>query len=122
MKDLDPMVFLAVFQEILGRTFWPLALFVVLCAIGLLVILVRERGLDARRLVWSELVGVAGGFVGIWFMLFITSSRLEDLGGPIDWLLATGIWAAGAVGATIATYIVLHLMGFGGVRRVAFTR
>jgi uncharacterized membrane protein YfcA len=122
MKDLDPMVFLAVFQEILGRTFWPLVLFVVICALGLLVILVRERGLDARRLVWSELVGLAGGFVGIWFMLFITSSRLEDLGGPIDWLLATGIWAAGAVGATIATYIVLYLMGFGGVRRVAFMR
>ena len=113
MKDMDPMVFLAVFQEILGLLFWPLVAFVVLGLLAFLVILVRERSLDPRRLVWSELVGLAGGFVGIWFMMAITSSRIEDLGGPIDWLLATGIWVAGAVGATITAYIALYLLGFG---------
>ncbi|MEW6255968.1 MAG: DUF5368 domain-containing protein [Pseudomonadota bacterium] len=113
MKELDPMVFLAVFQEIFGLFFWPLVAFVVLGLLAFLAILMRERSIDPRRLVWSELVGLGGGFVGIWFMMAITSSRIEDLGGPIDWLLATGIWAAGAVEATIAAYIVLYLLGFG---------
>lgn len=122
MKDMDPMVFLAVFQEILGLLFWPLVGFVVLGLLAFLTILVRERSLDPRRLVWSELVGLAGGFVGIWFMMAITSSRIEDLGGPIDWLLATGIWVAGAVGATITAYIGLYLLGFGTRKAVPVMR
>lgn len=111
MKDLDPMVFVAVFQEMLGGLFWPLVAFIVLGALALFAVLVRDRGIDSRRLVRAELVGLVGGFFGIWLMLAITNSRLADIGGPIDWVLTIAIWAAGAVGATIAGYVVLSLIG-----------
>jgi hypothetical protein len=107
MKDLDPFVFIAVFQEMLGWLFWPLVIFIVLGAVAFLAVLIRDRGINARRLVFAELVGVAGGFVGIWLMLAITNSQLKDMGGPIDWLLVAAIWVAGAIGATVVAYIVL---------------
>ena len=110
MKDLDPAVFLAVFQEILGPLFWPLVAIIVLGAIGLLFVLVRDRGIDLRRLVWSQVVGIAGGAFGIWFMLWLTDSRVSDGGGPVDWLLSAIIWFAGAAGAAILSYIVLGLI------------
>ncbi|HRJ70159.1 MAG TPA: DUF5368 domain-containing protein [Beijerinckiaceae bacterium] len=110
MKDLDPAVFLAVFQEILGPLFWPLVAVIVLGALGLLFVLVRERGIVARRFVWSQVVGLAGGAFGIWFMLWLTNSRMSDGGGPVDWLLSVIIWVVGAAGAAIGAYVVLGLI------------
>lgn len=118
MKDLDPTVFVAVFQEMLGPIFWPLIVFIVLGALALLVVLVRDRGLDSRRFVRAELVGIVGGFLGIWFMLAVTGSRITDIGGPIDWILVIGIWAAGAIGATITAYVLMGIVG-GSARKTA---
>jgi hypothetical protein len=70
---------------------------------------IRDRGIDSRRLLLAELVGFFGGFAGIWFMLAITGSHLGDIGGPVDWVLAIAIWAAAAVGATIVAYVGLAL-------------
>lgn len=109
MKDFDPLVFVAVFQEILGWLFWPLVVFVILGALALAAVVIRDRGVDSRRLLLAELVGFFGGFAGIWFMLAVTGSHLGDIGGPIDWVLAIAIWAAAAIGATIATYVGLAL-------------
>ena len=116
MKELDPLVFVAVFQEMLGWLFWPLVAFIVLGALLIAVVIVHDRGVKARRLVLAELVGIAGGFAAIWLMLAVTNSQLGDLGGPIDWLLAAGIWLAGAIGATVAGYIVLAVVA--GPRRI----
>jgi hypothetical protein len=111
MKELDPLIFVAVFQEMLGWLFWPLIALVLLGALAFLAVVIRDRGILARRFVVAELLGVAGGFAGIWFMLWITNSRLSDIGGPADWVLVALIWCAAAVGTTIASYIGLALLG-----------
>lgn len=111
MKDLDPMVFVAVFQEMLGGLFWPLAAFILVGALALLAILIRDRRVDSRRLVLSEAFGIFGGFLAVGIMMWVTESSLVDLlGGPIDWLLTVAIWVAGAIGTTIALYVALGLM------------
>jgi hypothetical protein len=124
VKELDPLVFVAVLQEMLGGLFWPLVAFIVLGALALVLVLIRERGLDSIRLVRAELVGFFGGFVAIGLMLWVTASRPEDLlGGPIDWLLTVAIWAAGTVGSTIAVYVALSLLNLRhGARAAPFPR
>lgn len=104
MKELDPWVFLAVFQEMLGWWLWAI---VALAAFGLALfayVVVRERGLSSRGLVRAELAGVIGGFAALFFMWWITSSSLFDVGGPIDVILVLAIWTAGFVGLTVLSY------------------
>lgn len=111
MKELDPAVFMVVFQEMLGVLFWPLAGFIVLGALALLAVIIRDRRIHPQRLLISELVGFFGGFLAIALMLWVTESAAQDLlGGPIDWLLTVAIWVAGAIGATIAAYVGLSLI------------
>ncbi len=117
MKELDPLVFLSVFQEMLGWMFWPVVAGIVLIGLAFLVLLIRDRGLESRRFVRAQLIGLAGGFLAIAFMLWTTQSRLSHiLGGPIDWLLAVGIWAAGAVGAAMFAYVAMGLVGLRSAR------
>ena len=111
MKDLDLSVFVAVFHEMLGILFWPAIVLVALGAVVFLAVILRDRGINPRRLILAELVGFVGGFVGIWLMLLITSSKITDLGGPIDWLLTALIWVAGAIGAAIVAYVLMAIAG-----------
>jgi hypothetical protein len=111
MKELDLSVFVAVFHEMLGVLFWPAIALAVLGAVVFLAVIIRDRGINPRRLILAELLGFVGGFVGIWLMLLITSSKITDLGGPIDWLLTALIWIAGAIGAAIVAYILMALAG-----------
>jgi hypothetical protein len=105
MKDLDLTVFVSVFQEMLGSVLlWLLVAAAVAVTLAFLVVLLRERRISSRRLVWSEIVGVVGGCAAVLFMQTITHSSFGDLGGPIDWLLVLGIWALGAGGATLLGY------------------
>jgi len=104
MKELDPMVFLAVFQEMMGPLLWVLVA-LALGGIALFVwVLVRDRKLIGDRLVRSELIGVLGGFAALALMAWVTVSGFTDAGGPIDWLLIGVIWGAGLVGTTILAY------------------
>jgi hypothetical protein len=109
MKELDPMVFLAVFQEMLGPWLWVLVAVAALGIAGFAYVLVRDRGLSSGRFILAEIVGVVGGFAAIFFMWWITSSSLADIGGPVDLLLVVGIWAAGFVGWTILAYAGIGL-------------
>jgi hypothetical protein len=40
----------------------------------------------------------------------VTSSRLADLGGPVDAIVIMGIWITGAFAALIASYAAFGLM------------
>ncbi|MFS8037025.1 DUF5368 domain-containing protein [Xanthobacter sp. AM11] len=110
MKDLDPAVFAAVFQEILGPFFWPLVALVVLGAAAFVFVLIRDGKLVSARFLWSELIGLLGGVFAIWFTFAITSSDLADIGGPIDWVLLIALFAAGSVGGAIIAYVLLSLL------------
>jgi hypothetical protein len=109
MKELDLATLVAVFQEMLGWTLWPLVALAALATLLFVWVLLRDRGLVARRLVWAEVLGVVGGVAAVFVMQAVTHSRFADLGGPIDWLLVGGIFGVGFVGTAIGTYGVAGL-------------
>jgi hypothetical protein len=117
MKELDPWVFLAVLQEMLGPLLWVLLALAGLATIGFLAVLVRDRGrLRARRLVWAEAAGLLGGIAAVLLAHAVTDSGFADIGGPIDWVVLATIFLAGGFGTTIAAYAVLGLTGRNGRR------
>lgn len=110
MQELDPIVLLSVFQEMMGPGVWALILLAIASIVGFVLVLRREGALDSRRLVRSELIGVVGGVAALVIMAQVTRSGFTDAGGPVDWLLVGVIFAIGLVGATIAAYAVQGLM------------
>ena len=114
MNELDPLILLAVFQEMLGPLLWVLLAVIVLGALAFVALLVRERRLVSRRLVWSEALGVVGGALALVLMVEVSSSGYTDAGGPADWLLIALVFGAGFVGTTILAYTVA---GWRAVRR-----
>lgn len=111
MKELDPLVLLAVFQEMLGPQLWLLMLLAVAGLTGFAVLLVRERRLYSRRLVAAELFGLVGGVIALVMMAQFSVSGFSDAGGPIDWLLIGLVYGIGLVGSTILIYAALGWMG-----------
>ncbi len=104
MKELDPLVFLAVLHEMMGALLWLLAGLAVLSLATFAAVLLRERSVSSARLIRSEVVGVLGGFGALVLMAYVTVSGFTDAGGPIDWLLIAVIWGLGAAGTAIAAY------------------
>lgn len=110
MKDLDPFVFLVVFQEMLGPVLWLLIALAVFGLAGFAFVFLREGGMDSRRLVRSELVGLVGGVLALVLAAKFTVSGFTDAGGPVDWLLVGLIWGIGLAGATILAYAVQGIL------------
>lgn len=114
MKTFDPMVLVAVFQEMLGPSLWLIASAAALTSGAFALLLWRERRLDSRRLVLSEAGGAAGGVLALALMATVTHSGFTDAGGPVDWLLILAIFGVGAAGAVIFVYAAL---GWGKILR-----
>ena len=106
MKDLDPLVLLSVFEEMLGPLLWLLLAVVILGIIAFASLLLRERHLVSRRLVRSEVLGVAGGALALVLMAKVSSSGFTDAAGPADWFLIALVFGAGLVGSTILAYTI----------------
>ncbi|MFA7437068.1 DUF5368 domain-containing protein [Castellaniella sp.] len=106
MNELDPLVLLAVFQEMLGPLLWVLLAVVLLGTLAFAALLVRERRLVANRLVWAQAIGVLGGILALVLMAQVSSSGFADAGGPIDWLLIALVFFLGLVGTAILFYTV----------------
>lgn len=104
MKDLNPLVLLSVFEEMLGPLLWLLLAVVILGIIAFASLLLRERHLVSRRLVRSEALGIVGGALSLVLMAKVSSSGFTDAGGPADWLLIALVFGAGLVGSTILIY------------------
>lgn len=118
MKDLDPLVLLAVFQEMLGPLLWLLILLAVGGVAAFLALWIRERSLVSRRLVIAEMLGVLGGGVALVIMAKVSSSGFTDAGGPADWFLIATVYGVGLVGTTVLAYAV---MGWSATRRRSAT-
>ncbi|MBU4520506.1 MAG: DUF5368 domain-containing protein [Gammaproteobacteria bacterium] len=116
MKELDPMVFLSVFQEMLGPLLWIMLLVAVLGILAFLALLVRERGLVSRRLVRAEVLGIFGGALALVIMAKVSSSGFTDAGGPADWFLIALVYGVGLVATVVLTYT---LMGWISPRRAS---
>lgn len=106
MKEMDPMIFLAVFQEMLGPLLWLLLLVAVAGVAAFVVLLVRERKLVSRRLVRAELAGLVGGVLALVIMAKVSSSGFTDAGGPADWFLIALVFGVGLAGTTILVYAI----------------
>lgn len=110
MKELDPLVFLSVFQEMLGFWLWIMLAAAVVGVVAFVALLVRERGLVSRRLVQSELLGIFGGAVALVIMARVSSSGFTDAGGPADWFLIALVYGVGLVATVVLAYTVLGWM------------
>lgn len=107
MKELEIGVFVSVFVEMLGPVlFWLLVLAILVVTAAFVWVLVRDRGLDSKRLVRAQVVGLVGGLAAILFMQWITNSGFRDIGGPVDLLLVALIFVLGAIGGAILAYTV----------------
>lgn len=107
MKELDPLVFLAVFQEMLGPLLWLMVALAIGGIAAFVALLWREGRLVSRRLVQSELLGLLGGALALVIMARVSSSGFTDAGGPADWFLIAGVYGAGLVGTTVLAYAVM---------------
>ena len=104
MKEMDPLVLLAVFQEMLGWLLWPLIGLIVLGTLAFLLLLVRDRGIVAQRLVPAQFVGPIGGALALVLMAKVSTSGFTDAGGPADWFLIALVFGLGLAGTTILMY------------------
>ncbi len=116
MKELDPAVFLVVFQEMLGPLLWVLPALAIGGLVAFAAVLLHEGGLVSRRLIRSEIAGIFGGFAALGLMAVVTISGFSDAGGPVDWLLVGLIWGVGLAGTTVLTYAVQGLFAWTAVR------
>ena len=117
MKELDPLILLAVFQEMLGAWLWPLIAVAMLGMLAFVLLLVRDRGLRARRLVGAQALALPGGALALWIMASVSSSGFTDAAGPADWILITLVFMLGAVGASIVAYTLAGWLGLGARAR-----
>lgn len=107
MKELDPLVFLAVFQEMLGVWLWIMLLVGVVGLAAFVALVMREKGIVSRRLVRSEVLGLAGGVLALAIMAKVSSSGFTDAGGPADWFLIALVYGVGLVATVILTYTIM---------------
>lgn len=105
MKELDPLIFWYVFQEMLGAPLlWLLVVLIVGGTAAFVVLLLKERTIATRRLVGAQAVGLLGGVLALVLMARVSSSGFTDAGGPADWFLIALVFGLGAVGTTVLGY------------------
>lgn len=104
MKELDPLVLVAVFQEMLGVWLWILLAAIVIVTVAFVGLLIRERGVVSQRLVRTQTVGLLGGVLSLVVMAKVSSSGFTDAAGPADWILIALVFVLGTIGSTILLY------------------
>ncbi|MCV2882696.1 DUF5368 domain-containing protein [Actibacterium sp. XHP0104] len=110
MKDLTLETLIAVFEEIFGRgLFWAMVGLAVIVTVAYLYVLVRDRAISWHKFLLAQISMPFGAVAAVWFVLFMTQSRLADIGGPIDLIVLLGVAVGGAVGAAILVYTVQSL-------------
>ena len=72
MKELSLSTLIAVFEEMFGAwLLWGLVALALAITVAFVVVLVRERRLQARRLIVSEVIAIAGGMQGMMLELHV---------------------------------------------------
>jgi hypothetical protein len=111
MKDLTFGTLIAVFEEIFGAgLFWAMVGIAALVTVAYIYVLIRDHSISWRKFLLAQLSMPIGAIVAVWFVLVITSSKISDLGGPVDIIVFLGIAAAGAIGTAILVYTVQSLV------------
>jgi hypothetical protein len=81
-----------------------------LVTLGYLYVLVRDHRVSWKKFLWAQVAMPFGAVAAVWFVLVITSSRITDLGGPVDVILFLAVGAGGAVGAAVLVYTLQSLI------------
>jgi hypothetical protein len=111
MKELTLETMLAVFEDMFGATlFWVLVATAAVITLLYLYVLVRDRHVGWRKFLIAQLFMPVGAVLAVFFVLWVTNSRIADLGGPIDAIIFLGIAALGAGGVAILVYTVESLV------------
>jgi uncharacterized membrane protein YhaH (DUF805 family) len=111
MEEFSFMTIIAVFEEMFGRgLFWAMVLVAAVITLAYLYVLVRDRAMSMRKFLLAQLSMPIGGALAVWFVMLMTNSGFRDIGGPIDWLVLLGVFAAGAIGFAILVYVVQSLV------------
>ncbi len=111
MKDMTFGTILAVFEEIFGiGLFWTMVAVAALVTAGYIYVLIRDHSISWRKFLLAQLSMPVGAILAIWFVLVMTSSKLSDLGGPVDIIVVLGIAVAGAIGTAILVYTIQSLI------------
>lgn len=107
MSELDPIVLLAVFQEMLGAPLlWLLIILGIVTPLAFITLLLRERRLVSSRMLYSQAAGLLGGGLALVLMARVSSSGFTDAGGPADWLLIGLIFGLGLIATTLILYSI----------------
>lgn len=107
MSELDPIVLLAVFQEMLGAPLlWLLIILGIVTPLAFITLLLRERRLVSSRMLYSQAAGLLGGGLALVLMARVSSSGFTDAGGPADWLLIGLIFGMGLIATTLILYSI----------------
>jgi hypothetical protein len=110
MKDLTFGTIIAVFEEIFGTgLFWAMVGIAALVTVGYIYVLIRDHSISWRKFLLAQLSMPIGAIAAVWFVLVMTSSKLSDLGGPVDIIVFLGIAVAGAIGIAILVYTIQSL-------------
>ncbi len=117
MKELDPLVLLAVFREMLGPLLWLLIAIIVVGTAAFLILLVREGRVVSGRAVRSQAVGLIGGVLALVLMAKVSSSGFTDAGGPADWFLIALVFGLGLIGSAIIVYTVAGWRSLSSLKR-----
>ena len=107
MSELDLIMLLAVFREMLGAPLlWLLIILGTATPLAFITLLLRERRLVSGRMLYSQAAGLVGGGLALILMARVSSSGFTDAGGPADWLLIGLIFGLGLVGTTLMLYSI----------------
>lgn len=107
MSELDPIVLLAVLQEMLGAPLlWLLIILGIVTPLAFITLLLRERRLVSSRMLYSQAAGLLGGGLALVLMARVSSSGFTDAGGPADWLLIGLIFGMGLIATTLILYSI----------------
>ncbi|MBY6200133.1 DUF5368 domain-containing protein [Maritalea mobilis] len=110
MEELTLETMIAVFEEIFGTgLFWSMVAVAAIITVGYLYVLIRDHNLGMRRFLIAQLFMPVGAVLAVWFVMFMTSSNLSDIGGPVDVIVFLGIAVMGAIGMSILVYTVESL-------------
>lgn len=112
MKELTFETLIAVFEEMFGAwLFWGMVLVAAIITVAFIYVLIRDAGLDSRRLVRAELLAPFGAIAAILFVQWVTNSGFADIGGAIDVIVLILIGLAGAGGTLFLAYVAQAMMG-----------
>lgn len=111
MKELTLETLLAVFEEIFGfGLFWAMVAVAIIITLAYLYVLIRDRSMSMRKFFLAQLSMPIGAVAAVWFVMFMTNSSLNDIGGPVDLIVLLGVAVLGAVGIAILVYTLQSLL------------